>query len=92
VAADEGIFLGETFSESILAPLCRKVVLFAPKICRGAVVMLGFVSADQETGIFLFLGGQLCVKLCPSNFENFFVHFSHSTLKMNAHGLSERNE
>jgi hypothetical protein len=56
VAADEGIFLGETFSESILAPLCRKVVLFAPKICRGAVVMLGFVSADQETGIFYFWG------------------------------------
>jgi hypothetical protein len=52
VAAYEGIFLGETFSESILAPLCREVVLFAPKICRGAVVMLGFVSADQETGIF----------------------------------------
>jgi len=46
VAADEEIFLGEAFSKSILAPLCRAVVLFAPKNCRGAVVMLGFVSAD----------------------------------------------
>ncbi len=72
---DEGIFLGETSSQSILAPLCREVVLFAPKICRGAVVMLGFVSADQETGIFYFWGGQLCVKLCPSNFENFLFIF-----------------
>jgi hypothetical protein len=74
VAADEGIFLGETFSESILAPLCREVVLFAPKICRGAVVMLGFVSADQETGIF-FLGGVNFVSNCVHQILKTFCSF-----------------
>jgi hypothetical protein len=75
VAADEGIFLGETFSESILAPLCREVVLFAPKNCRGAVVMLGFVSADQETGIFNFWGVNFvsnCVHQILKTFCSFF--------------------
>ncbi len=68
MAADEGIFLGEAFSKSILAPLCRAVVLFAPKICRGAVVMLGFVSADQETGIFYFWGGSTLCQIVSIKF------------------------
>ncbi len=75
MAADEGIFLGETFSESILAPLCREVVVFAPKNCRGAVVMLGFVSADQETGIFNFWGVNFvsnCVHQILKTFCSFF--------------------